>query len=536
VLGLLVGVFGASFFLAHDVRNGPASAMSSASWSGNGFSESSSGSLFRAVQVRTYTGPRLFVNWNKSDKLLKVASRKTCRNWAVTTSIFPPTKTVLQLSKLPNWCLVVAGDKKGPSSYNVSNVVYLTPEMQDAMPFETKRLLRWNHFGRKNLGFLYAVQHGARWIYDTDDDNELKRGGPNAIPLLNGAGDFVDEVATNYKLYNLYAQLASNKEAWPRGFPLEAIKDNRTYTAAIRRRVWQVRRVGVLQSLADNDPDVDGIYRLTQRALPFSFPFRSSMALRSSSSRNVQPEFNADDRTHIPTNTGKNPSMNQRRRDYFKRAAIHTDGQPHSQSGLSKNVRKERDHFNHQLPERPAAGRRLAQAPVKGARKTLSSLPKERGSEASRVAYRGYIISLRKGTMMPYNAQATLHAYRSFWGLLLPCTVHGRVTDIWRSYFTQRMLWDLGMRIAFAAPWVTQYRNAHNLLGDFNSEVPLYQQAGALVDALLAWRPQSDSVPGRLEELYIFMYERTIIGLGDVQLAQAWLNDLVGLGYSFPML
>ena len=30
--------------------------------------------------------------------------------------------------------------------------------------------------------------------------------------------------------------------------------------------------MGVLQSLADHDPDVDGIYRLTQPQLPFSFP------------------------------------------------------------------------------------------------------------------------------------------------------------------------------------------------------------------------------------------------------------------------
>ena len=36
---------------------------------------------------------------------------------------------------------------------------------------------------------------------------------------------------------------------------------------------------------------------------------------------------------------------------------------------------------------------------------------------------------------------------------------------------------------------------------DFNSETPLYQQAGALVDALLAWKPTSATIPGRLEEL-----------------------------------
>ena len=83
---------------------------------------------------------------------------------------------------------------------------------------------------------------------------------------------------------------------------------------------------------------------------------------------------------------------------------------------------------------------------------------------------------------------------------------------------------------------MTQYRNAHNYLADFNSELPLYQQAGALVDALLAWKPAASTMPGRVEELYILMYEMNIVGLDDVKLAQAWLQDLVRLGYRFPPL
>ena len=34
--------------------------------------------------------------------------------------------------------------------------------------------LPWNHFGRKNVGFLYAILHGAEIIWDFDDDNLLK--------------------------------------------------------------------------------------------------------------------------------------------------------------------------------------------------------------------------------------------------------------------------------------------------------------------------------------------------------------------------
>ena len=55
-----------------------------------------------------------------------------------------------------------------------------------------------------------------------------------------------------------------------------------------------------------------------------------------------------------------------------------------------------------------------------------------------------------------------------------------------------------------------------------------------MVEALLAWRPTSPSIPGRLEELYVLMYEMDILGASDVKLAQAWVGDLLRLGYKFP--
>ena len=181
---------------------------SGASWASNGVSESSSGSLFRAVRAHKYDGPRLFDDAAKVRAKTKsgvpATTGKVCKNWAVTTTIFPPTTTVNQIAALPDWCLVIAGDKKTPKVYNVSGgAVYLSPADQEKMNFKTHGLLRWNHFGRKNLGFLYAIQHGARWVYDTDDDNELQRPDSGGIPLPRMQA-LVSEVATSHPLYNLY--------------------------------------------------------------------------------------------------------------------------------------------------------------------------------------------------------------------------------------------------------------------------------------------------------------------------------------------
>lgn len=55
-----------------------------------------------------------------------------------------------------------------------------------------------------------------------------------------------------------------------------------------------------------------------------------------------------------------------------------------------------------------------------------------------------------------YNAQATLHFYSALWSLMLPVTVHGRVSDIWRGYAAQRILSLLDLRLVFSPPLVRQ--------------------------------------------------------------------------------
>ena len=54
-------------------------------------------------------------------------------------------------------------------------IVYLSSEDQlnlgAALPFIN--VIPWNSFARKNIGYLYAITHGAKYIWDFDDDNQL---------------------------------------------------------------------------------------------------------------------------------------------------------------------------------------------------------------------------------------------------------------------------------------------------------------------------------------------------------------------------
>ena len=66
--------------------------------------------------------------------------------------------------------------------------------------------------------------------------------------------------------------------------------------------------------------------------------------------------------------------------------------------------------------------------------------------------------------------QATVLLRPAFWSALLPTTVPGRVSDIWRSYVAQPILWASGYRLGFTAPTVRLailLGPAHPLDGEF---------------------------------------------------------------------
>lgn len=328
--------------------------------------------------------------------------------WAVVTTIFKPTKTVLGLLGLPGWCTVVVADRKSVAEYKGPEgacLVYLTPERQRQLPYNILHHLQWNTFARKNVGFLFAMHHGARVIYDTDDDNEVSDTGL----LQQWAKGGVHSIHTSpEKVVNPYPSFGAST-VWPRGFPLDLIRESANNSTQTTQTTTGSVRCGIIQSLADVEPDVDAIYRLSPLAYPVSF--------------RVQP----------------------------------------------------------------------------------------------------YVLRVAPTSLSPFNAQATLFFQDSFHLMLLPATVHGRVSDIWRGYFAQHIMrwgpWP-ECRLNFVSPWVSQFRNSHSYLADFDAEIPLYLQSTALIEYLI------QHVHPTLTLLFIAMYEHGIVELDDVYLAQAWEADI----------
>ena len=140
----------------------------------------------------------------------------------------------------------------------------------------------------------------------------------------------------------------------------------------------------------------------------------------------------------------------------------------------------------------------------------------------------------------PYNAQATLHFYSAFWALYLPVTVAGRVSDIWRSYFSQAVFKHLGLALGFMPrPLVSQDRNPHSITADFEAELPLYLKSSALVKLIKSLSEESSqhkSLPEMLESFWVMFYERGYVEIEDVYHLQNWIQALLEIGYQFPLL
>ena len=82
--------------------------------------------------------------------------------------------------------------------------------------------------------------------------------------------------------------------------------------------------------------------------------------------------------------------------------------------------------------------------------------------------------ALKNGAWCPFNSQNTTWFEEAFPLIFLPSYCTFRMTDIWRSLVAQRIMWECDWHLVFDDASVYQERNEHNLLKDFEQEVPGY--------------------------------------------------------------
>jgi hypothetical protein len=193
------------------------------------------------------------------------------RTFLVITSIAASSHPVLQrhakeaaAHAMP---MIVVGDLKSPAQFDLPGCDFYSVARQQAMPSELAKLLPCNHYARKNLGYLAAMRQGAEIIVETDDDNLpghefwQERQRQTTAHLLTGKG-----WVNTYRYF-------SERHIWPRGFALEHIRDD---APPLSDEV--AVDCPMQQGLADQNPDVDALYRLTM-PLPIDFDSGPNVAL-----------------------------------------------------------------------------------------------------------------------------------------------------------------------------------------------------------------------------------------------------------------
>ncbi|MGC4049640.1 MAG: hypothetical protein QM757_09030 [Paludibaculum sp.] len=180
----------------------------------------------------------------------------TSSRWIIITTINPPSEAILRLADLcPDWNILVVGDRKTPSGWNCSGVRFLSLDEQASLPFSLAQHAPFNHYARKNLGYLHAIAAGAEIILETDDDNIPYDWYPGPIQLKVSA-----PAVRIHGWENTYRHF-SDQRIWPRGFPLEFVNESlREISPLTEPRPYDC---AIQQFLADENPDVDAVYRLT---------------------------------------------------------------------------------------------------------------------------------------------------------------------------------------------------------------------------------------------------------------------------------
>ena len=320
---------------------------------------------------------------------------------SIANSDHPILKTFAKECAQNNVSYIVAGDTKSPKEFNLENFEFLSVDTQNKLTFHIATLIPDKHYSKKNIAYLKAIKNGSNIIIETDDDNiPLAEFWENRSETING------HVLTNKSWVNVYNYF-SDTNIWPRGFSLKHLTNQIPALTDLEERYCPVQ-----QSLADENPDVDAIYRLTLK-LPIYFNKHDS-------------------------------------------------------------------------------------------------------------------IILAENTICPFNSQNTTWFKEAFALLYLPSYCSFRMTDIWRSFVTQRILWTCDWNLSFHNATVYQKRNDHDLMKDFEDEISGYVNNESIMNDLinLDLKQGKEFIFDNLKICYQKLVEKKHIGEQELVILEAWIKDI----------
>jgi hypothetical protein len=338
------------------------------------------------------------LNSSSMNVLKEILCKKRC---VVITTINKPTESILKHINNESYDVIIVGDTKTPNDYNDLNCIFLDINSQKKLFPILCNVLPYNHYSRKNLGYLYAIKKGYDIIYETDDDNLPFDNFDNVLNFDNLS--MITE--TQNRWINVFKYFTDNSHIWPRGFPLSLVKQNTNYSIRATTCV-----PSIINGLVENDPDVDALFRLTVNSSDISW---------------------------------------------------------------SKNCK----------------------------------------------------ILIDNNNVCVFNTQNTFWTDPElFISLYIPCSVSFRYCDILRGIISNILLKKLNKHMMYSSPNVTQHRNQHNLIHDFQSEFEMYIHNETILEYIEHNTDNVFVIRDLLVTVYNNLLEHNVIKNSEFDIFMKWLD------------
>lgn len=189
-----------------------------------------------------------------------------------------PSDSLRALVKIKGWQVVAVGNSRTPVDWELKGVIFLSIEQQASLGFRVVDYLPYDSYVRKSVGYLFAIQHGAKRIFDADDRGEVIGGdlGKHFDLDLEGVVAKQQRVLqyshlnSNRTVVNPYVHFGQ-RSVWPRGLPLENVGEvgHEEFYAEVNGGNQYIQ-----QGISNGLPDVDSVFYSTRKSGGEAFDIR----------------------------------------------------------------------------------------------------------------------------------------------------------------------------------------------------------------------------------------------------------------------
>lgn len=221
------------------------------------------------------------LNLDKIQPILDTSSPYSSFNseqWIVVSVTDYPSDSLQKLVKIKGWQVLAIGNSKTPKDWSLKGAIFLSLEQQANLGFRLVDYLPYESYVRKSVGYLFAIQHGARKIFDADDRGEViggelgKHFDLDLESVILKQQRIFQYTSGNSKrtVVNPYIHFGQ-RSVWPRGLPLENVGDvghEEFYTEVSGGKQY------IQQGISNGLPDVDSVFYTTRKTGSVAFDIR----------------------------------------------------------------------------------------------------------------------------------------------------------------------------------------------------------------------------------------------------------------------